>query len=74
VLAQAGLEPAAQIKDAYRVALSREPAALETERNVAFLERQLRYHRERVAPDAELAALTDLCDVILNLNEFVYLN
>ncbi len=74
VLAQAGPEPSAQIETAYRIALSRKPGPLEAERNGVFLDSQVRYHRERGIPDAELAALTDLCDVILNLNEFVYVN
>jgi hypothetical protein len=41
--------------------------------NVAFLNRQRGYHEGESAENAELAALVDLCDVILNLNEFLYL-
>ncbi len=59
----------AQIAEAYRIALSREPTAAESAANRDFLARQTRFHGGDAA-----AALTDLCDVILNLNEFVYIN
>ncbi len=58
-----------RIVEAYRIALSREPSAVELAANRDFLARQERFHNG----DAT-AALTDLCDVILNLNEFVYIN
>ena len=64
----------ALIRAAYRIALAREPAPSELERNIAFVKRQTVYHKSQGAPDPNLAALTDLCDVILNLNEFVYIN
>lgn len=58
----------AQIEHVYRIALARAPTAEELIANQAFLERQTAYHQ-----GDSLAALTDLCDVILNLNEFVYI-
>ncbi len=58
-----------RIAEAYRIALGREPAAAEAAANRDFLARQTRFHGGDAA-----AALTDLCDVILNLNEFVYIN
>ena len=54
------------------LALSREPTAGELEANAAFLNRQMRAHA--ATPSPALEALADLCDVILNLNEFVYIN
>jgi hypothetical protein len=77
---------AAQIRKAYRIALSRDPNAWELEQNLAFLRQQQAYHAGRAkvagsgdakaapASDASvnLEALTDFCDVMLNLNEFVY--
>ena len=39
-----------------------------------ILAQQRQDHASRGAVDAGLAALVDLCNVILNLNEFVYLN
>jgi hypothetical protein len=65
----AGNERQAQVRAAYRLALSREPSPAEMQSNVEFLNRQMRSHED----DAE-QALTDLCDVILNLNEFLYIH
>ena len=58
-----------RIREAYRIALSRPPTQTELDANLAFLRQQTDYHNG----DA-LAALTDLCDVILNLNEFLYVS
>jgi hypothetical protein len=66
----AGAEAEKQIRAAYQIALSREPGARELADNVRFLEEQRTHHASR--PDGELKALTDLCNVILNLNEFIY--
>ncbi len=56
-----------RIREAYRIALSRPPTQRELDANMDFLREQERYHRGDT-----MAALTDLCDVILNLNEFLY--
>ena len=69
VLTAAGPEQEAQVRAAYRLSLSREPQPAELRANVEFLNRQLSAHG-----GSALAALTDLCDVILNLNEFLYIN
>jgi hypothetical protein len=73
VAAQAGSEQDARVRAAYRIALGREPSTQEMEENVAFLNRQSAYHQGRAGKDGELAELVDLCDVILNLNEFLYI-
>ena len=65
----AGPEQVAQVRMAYRVALSREPTASELKSNVEFLNRQMAAQGGSAAK-----ALTDLCDVLLNLNEFLYIN
>jgi hypothetical protein len=71
VWATAGSAPEKEIHAAYEIALGRPAKATELEANRAFLARQKDYHsRER---DPAKAALVDLCDVVLNLNEFVYL-
>lgn len=67
---EAGPDAEAQIDRAWRIALSRPPSQEEVEGNLAFLARQRDYHAREADP--ALAALTDLCDVVLNLNEFVY--
>ena len=71
---QAGHDPPLTVTEAYRIALSREPTPQELEANVSFLTRQKTYHQSRGHASPGLAALTDLCDVIFNLNEFVYIN
>ena len=64
VLQEAGTDPERQVKTMYRIAFSREPAPRELENNLAFLTQQK-------GPAG--AALTDLAHVILNLNEFIYI-
>jgi hypothetical protein len=68
VLNEAGSDPRAQIRALYRIALSREPGEKELTSNLAFL--QNRSSR----PAGSDGALTDLADVVLNLNEFVYVH
>jgi hypothetical protein len=74
VLEQAGAEQDAQVRAAYRIALSREPNPREIEMNVKFLNEHYDLERGRQSENAALDALADLCDVILNLNEFVYID
>ncbi|MCI0661505.1 MAG: PSD1 and planctomycete cytochrome C domain-containing protein [Acidobacteria bacterium] len=73
VLRDAGGDPVRQVQLLYRIALSREPALKELERGQAFILRQRDYHHGRQS-NTNLAALTDLAHVVLNTNEFVYIN
>ena len=67
---EAGHNPEEQVKAMYRIAFSREPNRNELDSNVAFLNKQ----RGQASDDkAALAALTDLAQVTLNLNEFAYI-
>jgi uncharacterized protein DUF1553 len=66
----AGADPMEEIRQAYRIALSREPSAKEMTESRKFLDKQRAHHAGK--PDPVLAALTDLCNVMVNLNEFVY--
>ena len=72
VLKLAGPEQEQQVRVAFRIGLSREPSPKEIQENVAFLNRQMAAAAKSAEPALE--ALTDLCDIILNLNEFVYIN
>lgn len=72
-----------QIETLYRIALSRAPDQEELKSAVSFLQKQQSYHltlqstsgSERgSASGLALAALTDLAHVLLNSNEFVYVN
>jgi hypothetical protein len=60
------------IEDAYLTALGRPPTGMESDRASQFLARQA----EKYGTNAKAAdlALTDLCQVLLCLNEFVYVD
>jgi hypothetical protein len=60
------------IDEAYRIALSRLPSGTERERMQTFVEKQVESYG-RSAKAAE-QAMTDFCQVLLCLNEFVYLD
>jgi len=66
---EAGDEPPDQVRRALRLALCRTPVAEEVERGVALLTKLRREH----GVSAE-AALDYYCLIVLNLNEFVYLD
>jgi hypothetical protein len=74
---EAGQDIAAQVKQIYRITLSREPNETELATNVSFLQKQREAARTRGgiadASGQGLAALTDLAQVMLNLNEFIYI-
>ena len=75
VIEDVGTDREAQVRRAYQIALARNPGSSELARNIAFLDQQATYHAGRDSEQStNQAALTDLCDVILNLNEFVYIN
>ena len=74
VLKEAGADdPERQVKTMYRIAFSREPAPKELQDNVAFLKKQMRPAAGSGAGQEAGAALTDLAHVVINLNEFVYI-
>ena len=64
----AGLTPEAQVDRAWRFVYSRPATADERKEALAFLERQKQLRGER------LAALADLCHMLVNSNEFLYVN
>jgi Protein of unknown function (DUF1553) len=71
---EAGSDPAAQVKLLYRIAYSREASAREVQQSLDFL-------KKRGAPGANgqqaslaLSPLAELAHVVLNSNEFVYIN
>jgi len=63
---------AAAVHEGYWRALAREPTAGEKRESVAFLQQQLDSYRAQGKPEALTLALTDFCQVLLSLNEFVY--
>jgi hypothetical protein len=77
---EAGDDPAAQVRRAFKLALGRPPRDEEGRAALAFLSRQARQveadavRAGRPAGDARDKALEAFCLVVLNLNEFVYLD
>ena len=72
-----GSDPAAQIKTLYRIALSREPSPAELAGQMEFIRKQREFRAAKASGSGEnvdLAALVDLSHVLLNTNEFVYIN
>ncbi len=72
-----GIDPAKQVRTLYRIALSREPEQKELDGALSFIRAQRDYHARRSPGSVSenvLAALTDLAHVMLNANEFVYIN
>ena len=58
------------IENAYRIALARDPNRDEMAEGLAFIKRQMVSYKEKA--DARELALTDFCQVMMCLNEFVY--
>lgn len=65
-----------QVRAAYRLALTREPDAMELKQSLDYLDRQRqRFLAEKMpAPQAESRALTTLCHVLMCTNEFLYVD
>jgi hypothetical protein len=81
VIREAGGDAAAQIRSLYRIALSREPTATELKGQLEFVRNQRDFYRNEngssgasAEESPETAAMTDLSHVMLNANEFVYIN
>jgi hypothetical protein len=74
VLGLGGTDGTRQVEAAFRLALARRPSSEETQRCVAFLERQgARCRSAGLASDAaSRQAVTHLCHVLLNTSEFLY--
>jgi hypothetical protein len=80
LLREAGSNPRKQIALAWRLALCRPPAKAEVAAMLEFREREAgrllveaaKENRSLSDPEAQRAALDQMCRVILNLDEFVY--
>ncbi len=66
--------PADVVKAAYVLALGRPPADDELADAVAFLKDQEESYRKAGQGEPRHRALTDFCQVLLGLNEFVYVD
>ena len=68
----------AEVKDhiasAYSLALCRNPQASEVTAALTFIQSQSASYKANDKTDADALAFTDFCQVLLGLNEFVYVN
>ena len=75
VLAEATDGEAAQVKRLYRITLGRAPSENELQVGLEFLRAERDFHAANTSGlDAHQAALTNLSHVMLNTNEFLYIN
>lgn len=71
-IAEQSLEQA--VEQGYAKALSRPPTAAELQQSIQFLQsQQAAYQADGVQP-ARMNAITDFCQVLFSLNEFVYID
>jgi mono/diheme cytochrome c family protein len=62
------------VTQGYLLALARQPEATEREAGVQFIERQMTSYEEQNNPRAKQLALTDFCQVLMSLNEFIFVD
>jgi hypothetical protein len=78
LLAEGGTKPEDWIESGFRLTLSRPPGDVERAASVRFLERQLERRAARApgqAPEEiRSRALTDFCQALFGLNEFIYVD
>ena len=60
------------VRQAYQIALTRDPDETESAQAEAFLAAQAEEYRQAQKGEAKELALADFCQVLLSLNEFVY--
>jgi len=76
VRAIAGADESSRIESAFRLAFARKPSAEEVTLSRELLHEQAkRYREQKTIPDEQSAdaALVDLCQMLLNTNEFLYI-
>jgi Protein of unknown function (DUF1553)/Protein of unknown function (DUF1549)/Planctomycete cytochrome C len=75
---EAGDDAVALVDRAYRLAFARSPAEVERDAGLEFLARQIRDRSGRdpkaAADEVRRQALTDYCQVLFGLNEFIYVD
>ena len=71
---QAGKELESQISSAWKIALGRPPSAGELKTSAAFIRGRLQQRSNEQSSKKEHLALTDFCQAIFALNEFIYVD
>lgn len=62
----------AALERAYQLTLGRSPTPREAGDCLEFVQEQVKSYSQQGKPDASILGLTDFCQVLLGLNEFVY--
>ncbi len=62
------------VRSGYATALGRAPTEQETEDALRFIEEQAAAYKKDGKADADRLALTDFCQVLMELNEFIYVD
>lgn len=62
------------VEKAFETAFARRPSETEIETSLQFLETQTKARIGREEPDPQLEALTDYCQSLFGLNEFIYVD
>lgn len=65
--------PAEAVTGGYKLAFAREPTTAEAALSEAFLEQQTAMYRDQDHPDAAHAARVDFCQMLISMNEFVFI-
>ncbi|MEW4528082.1 PSD1 and planctomycete cytochrome C domain-containing protein [Maioricimonas sp. JC845] len=65
---------AAIVEDAFETSFARLPTDVETETSVRFIEAQTEVRTARGEQDPQIEALTDYCQSLFGLNEFIYVD
>jgi len=65
---------AGAVEQAWWLALGRAPSDLERQSSARFIERQLESYARTKPSDARQLALTDYCQALMSLNEFIYVD
>jgi hypothetical protein len=73
-LTQRAANPESWVALAYKTALGREPLDVEQREGVQFIEAQARSYEAEGQSEAQKLALTDFCQTVLSLNEFIYVD
>ncbi|MFN7934741.1 MAG: PSD1 and planctomycete cytochrome C domain-containing protein [Bryobacteraceae bacterium] len=67
-------EDAQKVREAFRIALSRDPSPTETDQLLTFVRKQETFYKDQPEAARRLRIYSDLCQALLGTNEFVYLD
>jgi hypothetical protein len=62
------------VRSGYAIALGRAPTGQELDESLAFVKEQMASYQTERKPEARRLALTDFCQVLMELNEFIYVD